>query len=72
MKNQDPGVNITKVTINGRTGYNVTQKSGNSTTYSIAVDIVTSQMEIFPGICSGVLDQKDRAYPVHQMIVNSF
>lgn len=73
MKNQDPGVNITKVTINGRTAYNVTHESGNSTTYFIVIDIGTGQMEISPSTYSGVSDPKDTpAYPVYQMIVNSF
>jgi hypothetical protein len=73
MKNQDPGVNITKVTLNGRTAYNVTHKSETSNTNFIVIDIGTGQIEISPNTYSGVSDQKDTpAYPAYQLIVNSF
>lgn len=73
MKNPDPGMNITKVTINGRTAYNVVQKNGNSIGYFTFIDIGTGQMQIFPSSYSDVSDQKDSpAYPIYQMIVNSF
>lgn len=68
-----PGLIVIKKTINGRTAYDFSQRSGDSTYYYTFIDIGTGQIQIFPASDPQLKDQKDtRYYKTYQMVVNSF